>query len=158
MKQIIALLRIGMGWIFLWGFLDKTFGLGFATVPEKAWIIGGSPTEGFLLFATKGPFVEFFSGLAGNPLVDWLFMLGLLGVGIGLLLGIGIRLSSYTGMLIMALMYIAGFIWPEHNPFIDDHIMYILVLALFPLADNSALGISEWWGRRSFVRKYPILK
>ncbi|MEU4541590.1 hypothetical protein AB0G15_42860, partial [Streptosporangium sp. NPDC023825] len=26
-----AIARIGLGWIFLWAFLDKTFGWGFAT-------------------------------------------------------------------------------------------------------------------------------
>ena len=67
-----GLLRIAMGWIFLWAFLDKCFGLGFATGrdPETgaidfgsadAWINGGSPTEGFLSFGlhTKEPFTSF---------------------------------------------------------------------------------------------------
>ena len=55
-KPIFVLLRLSMGWLFLWGFLDKTFGLNFATTPEDAWLAGGSPTYGFLSYATKGPF------------------------------------------------------------------------------------------------------
>ena len=43
-----AITRISIGWIFLWAFLDKTFGWGFATPAGKAWISGGSPTTGFL--------------------------------------------------------------------------------------------------------------
>ena len=35
-KYIWATLRIVMGWIFLWPFLDKTFGLGFATPADRA--------------------------------------------------------------------------------------------------------------------------
>jgi CPA2 family monovalent cation:H+ antiporter-2 len=37
-----------MGFVFLWAFLDKTFGFGYATASGKGWIDGGSPTEGFL--------------------------------------------------------------------------------------------------------------
>ncbi|MEV4569763.1 hypothetical protein AB0K12_38895 [Nonomuraea sp. NPDC049419] len=43
-----AAARIAIGWIFLWAFLDKTFGWGFATPSDRAWIAGGSPTTGFL--------------------------------------------------------------------------------------------------------------
>ncbi|MFC5822105.1 hypothetical protein ACFPUY_44090, partial [Nonomuraea harbinensis] len=37
-----AIARISIGWVFLWAFLDKTFGWGFATPAERAWINGGS--------------------------------------------------------------------------------------------------------------------
>jgi hypothetical protein len=73
-KTIVALLRISLGFIFLWAFADKTFGLGFATTSANAWINGGSPTYGFLTFATKGPFADFFKSLAGNNFVDIVFM------------------------------------------------------------------------------------
>jgi hypothetical protein len=59
-------LRLSMGWIFLWAFLDKILGLGFSTEAGKAWITGGSPTTGFLTFATKGPFEEFFKEYFGE--------------------------------------------------------------------------------------------
>ena len=66
----IITLRILMGFIFLWAFLDKTFGLGVATPADKAWIAGGSPTTGFLSNAVQGPFATFFNSLAGVP-ADW---------------------------------------------------------------------------------------
>jgi len=72
-KIVLATLRIVMGFIFLWAFLDKVFGLGFTTSPGKAWIKGGSPTSGFLSSAVKGPFVDFFHSLAGVAAVDWVF-------------------------------------------------------------------------------------
>ena len=40
--------RVLLGFEFLWAFLDKTFGLGYATPSARAWINGGSPTKGFL--------------------------------------------------------------------------------------------------------------
>ena len=46
--KALAVLRIAMGFLFLWAFLDKTFGLHYATPSAKAWIHGGSPTKGFL--------------------------------------------------------------------------------------------------------------
>ena len=50
-----GLARISLGWVFLWAFLDKTFGLGYATESKDAWIDGGSPTFGFLSSAPPDP-------------------------------------------------------------------------------------------------------
>jgi|SRR3989344_2033937 len=77
-ENFLGILRIFMGWIFLWPFLDKLIGLGFTTSPKNAWLNGGSPTTGFLSNATKGPLELFYKTLAGSTVVDWLFMLGLL--------------------------------------------------------------------------------
>jgi thiosulfate dehydrogenase [quinone] large subunit len=127
--KILSVLRYALSFVFLWAFFDKTFGLGFATTVEKAWINGGSPTYGFLTMGTKGPFAEFFQGLAGIQVTDWLFMVGLLGIGISLLLNKYIKLGAYGGALMMILMYLAA-LFPENNPIIDDHIIYALVLIL----------------------------
>ena len=143
-----------MGWIFFWAFIDKLWGLGFATTPENAWLNGGSPTTGFLTYATKGPFAELFQSLAGSPIVDWLFMLGLLGIGIGLLLGFAMKISCYSGALLLALMYLAGFIPPEHNPVIDDHIIYALLLIfLAQVPSGQWWGLGKWWSNLEIVKK-----
>ena len=127
MKTItIAVLRIALGFIFLWAFVDKLFGFGFATTPDKAWINGGSPTYGFLTFGTKGPLAELFQSIAGSPVVDWLFMMGLLGVGVALIINRFVVLGSIAGTLMVLLMYLAV-LPPENNPLIDDHIIYALV-------------------------------
>lgn len=124
----LILLRLSIGFIFLWAFLDKTFGFGFATPADKAWIQGGSPTAGFLGHAVKGPFVDIFHSLANSMVVDWLFMLGLLFVGVTLLLNKYVKLGALAGSIMLALMYLALML-PENNPLIDEHIVYILVLA-----------------------------
>src|SRR6185295_12626895 len=93
-------LRYVMAFIFLWAFVDKTFGLGFATTPEKAWIHGGSPTSGFLSFGTHGPFVEIFKSLSGMPIIDWLFMLGLLFIGLTLLLNKFVMWGAIAGIVL----------------------------------------------------------
>lgn len=158
--QIIwGILRLCMGWLFLWPFFDKVFGLGFATAAGKGWIDGGSPTFGFLNFAVKGPFAEFYQGVAGHPVVDWLFMLGLLFIGVAFLLGIAVKLAGYYAVLMFLLMYTAGFIWPEHNPFLDEHLVYaIVVLGLTFVNSGHWLGLGKWWSNLPLVKDYSILR
>jgi len=129
-KKIVWLkLRLVMGFVFLWPFLDKTFGLGFGTSPERAWINGGSPTQGFLTNATQGPFAQYFQNLAGFPFVDWLFMLGLLFVGLTLILNRYVTWGATAGSIMMILIWLSTFP-PETNPLIDEHIVYVLVLTI----------------------------
>lgn len=123
----ITTLRLLMGFTFLWAFLDKTFGLGFATTPEKSWLSGGSPTTGFLGNAVKGPFVDFFHSLAGNVMVDYLFMFGLLFIGLTLLFNKFVKWGGFAGVIMMMLMYFA-LLLPENNPFIDEHLVYAFLL------------------------------
>jgi thiosulfate dehydrogenase [quinone] large subunit len=129
-KTVSLLLRLSLGFIFLWAFIDKTFGLGFATPSNSAWINGGSPTTGFLAHAVRGPFASFFQSLSGNNLVDIVFMAGLLFVGLTLLLNRFIVWGSIAGILMVVLMYLAV-LPPENNPVIDEHIIYALIFAYF---------------------------
>ena len=133
MKKIIWLgLRLVMGLIFLWAFIDKLFGLGFATKSANSWINGGSPTSGYLVNATHGPLAEIFKSLSGIAVVDWLFMVGLLGVSLTLLFNKYITLGATAGSIMMILMWLSAFP-PANNPILDEHIVYILVLAILAL-------------------------
>jgi thiosulfate dehydrogenase (quinone) large subunit len=152
-ESLLGILRIFMGWIFLWPFFDKLFGLGFTTTPENAWLNGGSPTTGFLSFAAKGPFATVFNSLAGNIFVDWLFMLGLLLIGTSLILGIFNKLATYSGTLLLLLMY-SAVLPPEHNPLLDDHIIYSLALIiLLHFKAGNYLGLGKKWSKIKFVKK-----
>ncbi len=155
---IWALLRFGMGWIFLWAFLDKLFGLGFATEAGKGWIDGGSPTFGFLNFAASGPLEGFYNGLAGNAVVDWLFMLGLLAIGLPLVLGIGVRIAASIGVFMLLLMY-SALVLPANNPVLDDHIIYAVIMLGLAIANPGyRLGLGRWWGKTKLVKKFPVLE
>ena len=67
-RFVLALLRIAVGFIFLWSFLDKTFGLHYSTGPSRAWINGGTPAQSYLTGATTGkPLASFFE----LPPVSW---------------------------------------------------------------------------------------
>src|SRR3989344_7213305 len=105
-KYFLGLARLVLGWMFLWAFLDKVFGWGFTTAADKSWLGGVSPTAGFLKFGTHGPFAGFYQSLAGSAWVDWLFMLGLLFLGLALMLGLASRLAGYLGALLMLILYL----------------------------------------------------
>ena len=153
-----AALRLAMGWTFFWAFADKLFGLGYATEAGKGWIDGGSPTFGFLNFASRGPLAETYKGLAGSESVEWMFMLGLLGIGLPLLLGIGVRIAGSIGIVMYALMYTA-LITPENNPFMDDHIVGMIIMAgLVLAAAGSPIGLGKLWVRIPLVKRYSLLK
>jgi thiosulfate dehydrogenase [quinone] large subunit len=157
-RYVAAATRISLGWVFLWAFLDKTFGLGFATKAGKGWIDGGHPTEGFLTHAAKGPFKGFFNDLAGYAVVDWLFMVGLLGIGVALILGIGMRIAAVSGVTMLTLMWAAE-LQPANNPFMDDHIVYGLVLVFLALSyAGRTLGLGRRWERLAIVQRLPFLK
>ena len=157
-RYAFAIARIALGWTFLWAFLDKTFGLGFATAAEDAWVNGGSPTFGFLNFGTEGKlFHDFFAGLAG-PAADWAFMIGLLGIGTALILGIGMRIAAASGAFLMVSMWAAS-LRLENNPFMDDHLVYAIVLVGLALANiGRTLGLGRRWENTALVHRFPILK
>ncbi len=158
-NYVLGVLRIIMGWIFLWAFIDKLFGLGFATLSEKAWLTGSSPTAGFLQFGVHGPLASFYQSLAGSAFIDWLFMFGLLFIGVSLTLGIFIRLGGFSAILLLFLMYTAVGMSPENNPFIDDHIVYMFVILLFILMDSGRyFGLGKWWSETSLVKKFSIFR
>jgi thiosulfate dehydrogenase [quinone] large subunit len=153
-----AITRLSLGWIFLWAFLDKLFGLGHETPGARAWIDGGSPTGGFLKNSPTGPFEGIYNDIAGAMWADWLFMIGLAGIGAALILGIGIRIAAAAGALLMVMMW-AAVLPPESNLFMDDHIIYALVLAGLALVSaGNTLGLGKWWGNTKLVRSHPILK
>jgi thiosulfate dehydrogenase [quinone] large subunit len=169
-RYVAAATRLSLGWVFLWAFLDKTFALGFGTgvdsetgaidrFGDAAWVNGGSPTEGFLAFGTEGKvFHDFFAGFAGQAWADWLFMLGLLGIGLALMLGIGMRIAAASGSVLLLAMWAAS-IRLENNPFIDDHIVYALVLVMLTLAGaGHTLGLGKRWEKIGFVANNGWLK
>jgi thiosulfate dehydrogenase [quinone] large subunit len=152
-RTVFAALRIVFGWIFLWAFLDKLFGFGYATPSERAWINGGSPTRGFLSNSATGPFEGFYKDIAGATWADWLFMIGLAGLGIALLLGIGMRVAAASGALLYLMMWTVA-LPPETNPIVDDHIVGALVLIVLALVHaGDTFGLGRWWKRQPIVQQ-----
>lgn len=150
LRRILAGGRIIIGFTFLWPFLDKLFGLGYATPAEQAWIDGGQPAQGFIA-GLEGPTASFFQSISG-PWADWLFMIGLLAIGAAMMVGAGLKLAAWSGTLLLAFMYVAlipigqanmGFV----NPITDSHWIEAIVLltAAYGLAGDT-WGVGRWWG------------
>ena len=167
-RVALNLLRLALGVEFLWAFLDKTFGLGYATPDARAWVHGGSPTKGFLSGVDAGPLQSLFNAIAGNPVIDWLFMLGLLGIGVALILGVALRIAAASGAVLLLMMWLAS--WPlastvagkptgSTNPLIDDHIISALaIIVVGAYAAHSAGYLGRWWSHQPLVRRLPWLR
>jgi thiosulfate dehydrogenase [quinone] large subunit len=152
----LAVLRVATGFVFLWAFLDKTFGFGYATPSARAWINGGSPTKGFLSSVDAGPFQGFFHSIAGDPWANWAFMLGLLGIGVALTAGIGLRVAAASSAVMMAMMWAAE--WPlaagSSNPVTDYHFVYAVVGVVLALTyAGHTWGFGRQWAKLPIVQK-----
>ena len=162
--RFLAVVRVAIGFVFLWAFIDKTFGLGYATPSARAWINGGSPTKGFLSGVEVGPLESTFHSWAGTAWADWLFMVGLLAIGLALILGVALRIAAVSGTLLMLLMWAAEWPLAQHtsagapsmstNPIVDYHIIYALVLiaAALTYAGNT-WGFGKFWAKLPFVQR-----
>jgi thiosulfate dehydrogenase [quinone] large subunit len=142
--------------------LDKLLGLGKSTPAARAWLEGGSPTSGFLKGVTGpdsvNPLKDVYSVFVGHSWADWLFMIGLLGIGLALILGIGMRVAAVSGTVLMLMMYGAS-LPIATNPFLDDHIIYAMVMIVLALTyAGDTLGLGKVWGRTALVQKLPVLR
>lgn len=159
-RHALALTRIGTAVVFLWPFTDKLVGLGYATPRERAWLAGGAPTQGYLENGAQGPLASTFAAMA-SPVTDWLFMLGLLGVGLALLLGIGLRVAAVSGTVLFAMLWLSQ--WPlaagSNNPVVDDHVLVILLLAVLATTlAGDTWGLGRRWAALPLVRRAAWLR
>lgn len=154
----LAITRIILGLMCIYGFLDKMFGLRVST-PQAAFINGGSPTHGYIAHAADGPLGFLFEPLANVPMfMDIIIMTSLLLLGISLTLGIGRKLGCVLGAVMMFLFYISSFPIAEH-PFLDMHLIYVfLLLAFYHTNAYSVLGLEDLWKGTSIVKRFGILE
>lgn len=153
----LAVLRVLLGWTFVWAFLDKMFGLGFPSTADVAMINGGSPTEYYLSELVSGPFSGFWGMLAGNPAVDWLLMFGLIAVGVAMMLGVASKLAT-VGFTVMLLLMFTLSLPPSDNPLIDYHVIYLVACpAVYWLEGFETLSLGPRWRELGIVKRFPIL-
>jgi thiosulfate dehydrogenase (quinone) large subunit len=160
----LFLLRIAIGFVFLWAFLDKLFGLSYSTPTSKAWINGGSPTKGFLSGVNVGPLQSTYHSMAGTWWADWSFMIALALLGVALIFGIALRPAAVGGTILLAMMWLAvyppakfdatGTATGSANPFVDDHVLEALIIIVLA-ATNAGLffGLSGIWRRMPLIRR-----
>ena len=124
-----------------------------AITDDEIWVLSASyklAEEG--IFGSD-MFAGFYNAIAGNALINVLFMVGLLGIGLALILGIGMRVAAISGTIMYVMMWAAE-LPIVTNPFLDDHLtgaMTLIVLAL--TAAGATWGLGTWWAHQSFVQK-----
>lgn len=148
-KISIFLLRVGLGWFFFYA--------GITKILDPSW-----SAAGYLNNASTFP--EFYAWLASPqvlPFVNYLNEWGLTLLGVSLLLGVFVRLSSILGALLMLMYYFPVI---EMKPFelfpaltlphtatsvlVDSHIIYIFALLLL-----AAFKAGRIWGLEKMVSK-----
>jgi thiosulfate dehydrogenase [quinone] large subunit len=161
-----AILRIGIGLIYLWAFFSQGFGIGYsnqpATVKEGApasyawhfsydasngWISSGfkhSPSTGYVA-STDGP-LAFIPQNLPTGLEDFFWMFAIGGLGIALTLGICSRIAGWGGLALNLLIWFSAFP-PSNNPFFDaEHFMFAFIIFLLMwLKASNYWGVGRWW-------------
>ena len=150
MNIYIFFLRISLGILFLYA--------GITKVVNPSW-----SAAGYLKNATTFPdFYNFLLQPEILPIINFINAWGLTLLGVSLILGIFVRLSSKLGALLMLLYYIPILKFPfvgTHSFLVDEHIIYIASLLLLGSAKAGRfLGLEKWCSNLPICSKYPKLR
>lgn len=147
----IFLLRIGLGWVMFYAGITKLL--------NPNWSAGG-----YLQNAKTFP--DLYASLANPailPIINFVNEWGLTLLGVSLILGLFVRLSSILGIVLMLLYYFPVLEFPYvpsgHAFIIDDHIIYALILFYFATSrPGRAWGLENWCSGLPICSKYPKLR
>lgn len=141
-KISLFLLRLSMGWLMFYAGITKVLNPGWTAA-------------GYLQTAKTLP--TLFAWFASPANIGWVNFLnewGLTLLGVSLILGIAVRVSSILGIALMALYYLPILTFPivgAHSYIVDEHVNYALVLAFF-----AAVRAGRYYGLESWCAKLPI--
>lgn len=162
--RTLLVVRLIMGWGFLFAGLEKIFDLGGSGKPFSA--------VGFLKFATGGgwpgvvadaqgnlpvvnPTHDFWVSLAGNgsimPIINFLVVFGETAIGICLILGLATRFASLFGVLMMSLFFVAA--WSFTNGIVNEQLVYLIATATL-----GVFGAGRYYGLDAVVEKFAIVQ
>lgn len=147
--------RLIMAYIFLQAGLEKLFDPGWSA----AGFLANAVADG-------NPFQAFFTGMAGNVVVDQLVIWGQLLIGVALLLGLLTRFAAFWGAVMMVLFWMASLegglmqgLPVEHGWIVTYHLVYaVLLFALGAWGAGRVLGLDRKLEVSSFVQDNPWLR
>ena len=149
-KFSLVTLRLSMGWLMFYA--------GITKVLDPDWSAAGY-LKGAKLF------VGFYQWLLSPqvlPVINFINEWGLTLLGVSLILGVFVRLSSLFGAVLMLLYYLPILDFPYPNPhsfLVDEHIIYIFVLLLFAsLKAGRVWGLENWCSNLPICSKFPRLR
>jgi len=138
-KVSLVLLRVSLGWLFLYA--------GVTKILNPDW-----SSAGYLANANTFPRLFRWFALPSN--IGWVNFVnewGLTLIGILLVLGLFIRWSSVAGIVLMVLYWLPVLSFPyagEHSYIIDEHIVYILAFLVL-----MAFHAGRYWGFDRYLKR-----
>lgn len=149
-KLFLFLARISMGWLMFYA--------GITKVLDPTW-----SAEGYLKGAqTFKSLYDWFLQPDKLPIINLVNEWGLTLLGISLILGIFVRLSSVLGAGLMLLYYFPILTFPYIQPHayvVDEHIIYALVLLFFAAIRAGRIwGLEEKCSRLPLCSRFPKLR
>ncbi|MBI2484526.1 DoxX family protein [Candidatus Uhrbacteria bacterium] len=146
-KVSLFLLRLATGWLMFYA--------GITKVLNPQW-----SAAGYLNNAKT--FTGFYQWLAQPdilPVINFINEWGLTLLGISLIFGMFVRLSSILGAALMLLYYFPVLEFPmiaPHSYIVDDHIINALVLIFFAAYKAGRVwGFDAWCVRLPLCARYP---
>lgn len=145
----LFILRLAMGWVMFYAGITKVLNPDWSAA---GYLKGAKTLTGFFQSLTDPGVL---------PTVNFLNEWGLTLLGVSLILGIGVRLSSILGAILMLLYYFPVLTFPMigiNSYIIDNHIIYASVLAYFAsIRAGRFWGLDTWCANLPICKKYPPL-
>jgi thiosulfate dehydrogenase [quinone] large subunit len=131
----VAVLRVGVGIIFLWAGLEKVIGaggewsaagfLGGGTGGTLGWPFVAESVEGVVYNPTHDMWVVFTENSTIMSIINLLVPWGQVGIGLSLILGLLTRFGAAMGTLMMLMFFVAA--WDFQFGIVNQHLTYALV-------------------------------
>ncbi len=149
-KITLFLLRISMGWLMFYA--------GITKVLNPEWTAAG-----YLQNAKTLPgLFAWFAAPANIGWVNFVNEWGLTLLGVSLILGVFVRLSSILGVLLMMLYYLPILTFPRIGAtayIVEQHVIYALVLVFFAtVRAGRYYGLENWCGNLPICSRFPRLR
>jgi len=149
-KASLFLLRISMGWLMFYAGITKILNPQWSAA---GYMKGAKTFTGFYNWMAQADII---------PVVNFINEWGLTLLGVSLILGIFVRLSSVLGVLLMLLYYFPVLSFPKistHSFLVDEHIIYALVLLFFAsIQAGRVWGLEKWCSKLPICSKFPKLR
>lgn len=148
-RIVLALTRVSLGWVMFYAGITKIMNPNWSA---SGYLKGAKTFSGFYTYLTDPSIL---------PVINFVNEWGLTLLGISLILGIGVRLSSVLGAVLMLMYYFPSLDFPKIGTtayIIDEHIIYALVMIYFAtVRDSRGYGLEDWFSR-TFLSRSPKLQ
>lgn len=145
-KISLLLVRLSLGWLFFYSGITKILNPDWTSIK---YLQGAKSLTGFYAWMTQPSILS---------VVDIMNEWGQLLLGISLILGIAVRLSTTLGAILMTLYY-AALPFPYPNPqslIVDQHVIFALVMIyLGAVRAGRAYGLEEWCSKLPICSRFP---